>query len=62
MLKAIAAVLLILFDIAVFVYWIYAISESDGKCHLDSCKGCLFSGDCPEQVRKAKEKEDDGNG
>lgn len=61
MLKAIAGLLLAVFGIAVFIYWIFAVSESDGRCHLESCKGCLFSGDCPEQGRREKEQMDERN-
>ena len=35
--------------LAVFIYWLHAIAESDGHCHMESCKGCPYYPDCPER-------------
>lgn len=37
---------------AAFIYWLHALTESDGHCHFESCKGCPYSEDCPERKEK----------
>lgn len=55
MVEHILNLLLIPLEIAVFVIWLIGICNSDGKCHMDSCEDCFYSGNCPEERRRKDE-------
>lgn len=52
MLEAIVNLILVLIGIGCLILWILSIVESDGKCHMESCDHCVWSGDCEYEKKR----------
>lgn len=55
MIEAMIKLLLIAVIALVVILWIVALIDSDGKCHLEDCDGCMYEGICQEEGKRNHE-------
>lgn len=55
MIEALIRLLLVAVIALVVILWIVALIDSDGKCHLEDCDGCMYEVICQEEGKRNHE-------